>query len=278
MDAAEKRARLREILADPAGALAPGVTDALMTRLVQDCGYSIAHLSGNAIHKIFCLPDRNLLEAEQISRRVKEIAAATEIPLIVDAGPVCIEPAALVRAVELYETAGAAALRFEDSLKNEYGAGARELALAPTELVAERIKTAAAARRDASLILIARSDARPLESLAQVRARLSAYVEAGADAVGVQLDDTDEFAAVAAEAPAPVVTLWPRNKTTAFEFLRLGVKIALLPSSLPLAAAAAMRELLLELKETGIERAYFARQKEFGAAEKWYKRLGSNRT
>jgi 2-methylisocitrate lyase-like PEP mutase family enzyme len=117
-----------------------------------------------------------------------------------------------------------------------------------------------------------------MESLAQVRARLIAYVEAGADAVGVQLDDIDEFAAVAAEAPAPVVTLWPRNKTTAFEFLRLGVRIALLPSSLPLAAAAAMRELLVELKETGSERGYLARQNEFAAAEKWYKRLGADRS
>lgn len=277
MNAGEKRARLREILAGPAGALAPGVTDALAARLVEDCGYSAAHLSGNAIHKNFCLPDRNLLDAEQIAERVKEIGAATDIPLIVDAGPICIDPAALKRAVTLYEQAGAAALRFEDSLKNEYGADTRELAIAPKELVVKRIKAAAEARRDDALVLIARSDARPVESLADVRARLSVYVAAGADAVGVQLDDLSEFAAVAAEAPAPVVTLWPRTETDAFEFLRLGIRIALMPSSLPLAAAAAMRELLMELKKSGTERPYFARQKEFTAAEKWYKRLGANR-
>jgi 2-methylisocitrate lyase-like PEP mutase family enzyme len=46
----EKRARLREILADTKGAIAPGVTDALFAHLVQDCGYPAAHLSGNAIH------------------------------------------------------------------------------------------------------------------------------------------------------------------------------------------------------------------------------------
>jgi methylisocitrate lyase len=274
MNAAEKRATLREIMAGPAGALAPGVTDALTARLVKDCGYSVAHLSGNAIHKNYCLPDRNLLDAGRISERVKEIGAATDIPLIVDAGPICVAPESLKGAVALYEAAGAAALRFEDSLKNEYGADARELAIAPRDLVIERIRIAAAARGDRALVLIARSDARPMESLAEVRERLSAYVAAGADAVGVQLEDVTEFAAVAA---APVVTLWPRDKVTAFEFFRLGVKIALLPSSLPLAAAAAMRELLLELRETGTERGYFARQKEFAAAEKWYKRLGSSK-
>ena len=278
MDAGRKRARLREILADPAGALAPGVTDALTARLVQDCGYGIAHLSGNIIHKNFCLPDRNLLDPARIAERAAEISAATDIPLIVDAGPICIEPAALAHAVVLYERAGAAAIRFEDSLKNEYGAGAREPAVAPTEMVVERMKAATDARRDPSLVLIARCDARPQASLAEVRERLAAYVAAGADAVGAQLDDAEEFGPLAADAPAPVVTLWPRAEINAFEFLRLGVRVALMPSSLPVAAAAAMRELLLELKQSGTERDYIALQKEFAAAEKWYKRLGANRS
>ncbi len=263
------------MLAGPKGQIAPGVTDAFMARLAQDCGYAVAHLSGNAIHKNFCLPDRNLLDAAQIAARVAEISAAADIPLIVDAGPICVETAALARTVALYEEAGASALRFEDCLKNEYGADVRELAIAPKELVVERIKAAVATRRDDTLVLIARCDSRPLESLARVRERLSAYVEADADAVGVQLEDVTEFAAVAA---VPLVTLWPRDKVSAFEFFRLGVKIALMPSSLPLAAAASMRELLLELKETGTERQYFARQREFAAAEKWYKRLGSDKS
>ena len=277
MNAGAKRARLREILAGPAGAIAPGVTDAVTARLVEDCGYTVAHVSGNSIHKNFCLPDRNLLDAALIAERVREISAATSIPLIVDAGPACIESAALQRAVELYEQAGASALRFEDSFGNEYGADASTLSIAPTELVVGRIAAASQARRDRALVLIARSDARPLEALARVGERLDAYVEAGADAVGVQLEDANEFAAVAAGAAAPIVTLWPRNKMTAFDFLRLGVKIALTPSSVPMAALAAAREMLLELRQTGTERAYFARQKEFVAAEKWYKRLGSNR-
>ncbi|HEX2929157.1 MAG TPA: methylisocitrate lyase, partial [Candidatus Binatia bacterium] len=77
----EKRARLREILLDSKGAIAPGVTDALFARLVQDCGYPAVHLSGNAIHKNFCLPDRNLLTITQISQRIGQISEATDIPL-----------------------------------------------------------------------------------------------------------------------------------------------------------------------------------------------------
>ena len=88
MNDQQKRARLREILADPTGAA--------------------AHLSGNAIHKNFCLPDRNLLTVTQIAQRVGQISEATDIPLIVDCGTICIEPVALTRAVKLYERAGAA--------------------------------------------------------------------------------------------------------------------------------------------------------------------------
>jgi hypothetical protein len=35
--------------------------------------------------------------------------------------------------------------------------------------------------------------------------------------------------------------------------------------------------MLLELRISGHERDYFARQKEFAAAERWYKELGSGR-
>jgi len=271
----EKRARLREILRDAKGAIAPGVTDALFARLVQDCGYPAAHLSGNAIHKNFCLPDRNLLTVTQIAQRVGQISEATDIPLIVDGGTVCLESAALARMVKSYERAGAAAIRFEDSLVNEYGAPAENLAIAPLSAVVDRIKAAADARADRSLVLIARCDARPKEALDQVCERLTAYAEAGADAVGVQLDDPQDFRDIGARVKTPLVSLWPKSQMSAMEFFRLGFCIALIPSSVSLAAIGAAREMLLELKRSGTDHEYFARQNTFAAAAAWYKQVGS---
>jgi methylisocitrate lyase len=273
----QKRARLREILADPKGAIAPGVTDALFTRLVQDCGYAAAHLSGNAIHKNFCLPDRNLLTTTQIAQRIGQISEATDIPLIVDGGSICADSIALTRAVKLYERAGAAAVRFEDALVNEYGAAPETLAIAPTSVVVEQIKAAAEARRDSSLVLIARCDSRPKESLNKVRDRLTAYAEAGADAVGVQLTDVEDFRQIGASPPAPLVTLWPKTNMSASEFFAMGFRIALTPSSIPLAATTAAREMLIELRQHGNDRAYFARQEELDATVNWYKKLGTER-
>ena len=273
----QKRARLREILTAPKGAIAPGVTDALFARLVQDCGYAAAHLSGNAIHKNFCLPDRNLLTTTQIAQRIGQISEATDIPLIVDGGSICADSIALTRAVKLYERAGAAAVRFEDALVNEYGAAPEELAIAPISVVVDQIKAAVDARRDPSLVLIARCDSRPKESLHQVRERLAAYAEAGADAVGVQLTDVEDFRQIGASAPAPLVTLWPKANLSASEFFAMGFRIALTPSSIPLAATTAAREMLIELQHNGNDRAYFARQKELAATESWYKQLGTKR-
>ena len=275
MNDRQKRARLRELLAGPNGIIAPGVTDALFARLAQDCGYSAVHLSGNAIHKNFCLPDRNLLSVTQIAQRTAQIVEATEIPLIVDGGSACIEMEALARAVKLYERGGAAALRFEDARLNEYGAPAESLAIAPPQLMIERIKAAANARTDETLVLIARCDSRPKESLNQVQERLAAYVEAGADAVGVQLNDIEEFRRIGATAPAPLVSMWPRARMSAFEFIKMGYRIALMPSSVPMAAITAARELLLELTRSGRDQDYFARQREFADSESWYKNLGT---
>ncbi len=275
MNDQEKRALLRKIFTDPKGAVAPGITDALFARLAQDCGYKVLHLSGNAMHRNFCLPDRNLLTVTQIAQRAAQISEATEIPLIVDAGSACVETIALACAVKYYERAGTAALRFEDALVNEYGASPDELSIAPVALMTDRIKAAADARRDSALVLIARCDARPKETLSQVQDRLAAYAEAGADALGVHLSDLEDFRRVGAGAPAPLVSMWPRNLMDANDFIDMGFRVALLPSSVPIAAVAAAREMLMELKHCGRDRDYFARQSQFTAAEQWYKRLGS---
>ena len=71
MNDQQKRTRLREILADPKGAIAPG-SDRCICSLAwpKTAAMPRLHLSGNAIHKNFCLPDRNLLTMTQIAQRV----------------------------------------------------------------------------------------------------------------------------------------------------------------------------------------------------------------
>ena len=270
----QKRARLREILTGSEGAVAPGVTDPLFARLAADCGYSVVHLSGNAIHKNFCLVDQNILTASEIAQRAAQINEALDIPLIVDAGPAPRTTNVIARAVRAFERAGAAAIRFEDSSIEERGGDTEAISIASKAVMVDRIKAAVDVRTDSTLVLIARCDARVSEPLAQIHDRLAAYVEAGADAIGVQLNNPEEFRQIGARSPAPLVSLWPKTSMTVFEFLQLGFRIALMPSSVPLAGLSAAREMLLELNEKGTDRDYFSRQKEFQEIERWYRNLG----
>ncbi|MGB7949759.1 MAG: isocitrate lyase/phosphoenolpyruvate mutase family protein, partial [Candidatus Binatia bacterium] len=201
----EKRLRLREILADSQGTVAPGIVEPIFARLAADCGYQVVHLSGNAIHKSFCLPDRNLLTVTEIAQRASQIADAIDIPLIVDGGITDRGKDAIGRAVHSLERAGAAAIRLEDSSYDPDRAADGEVNVIAQSQMVDSIKAAADARDDAGLVLIARCDARPRESLAQVEERLAAYAEAGADAVGVQLSDTEEFRRIGACCRAPLV-------------------------------------------------------------------------
>jgi len=273
----QKRARLREILADSKGAIAPGITDPIFARLAADCGYSAVHLSGNAIHKSFCLPDRNLLTLAEIASRTAQIADTTSVPLIVDGGPAAKQADAIARAVRSLERAGAAALRFEDSYLDDLHSDAGDVTVLPKGLMIDRIKVAVDVRIDPTLVLIARCDARCRETLGHVQERLAAYIEAGVDAVGVQLSDVEEFRQVGAGSPAPLVSLWPKARMTVLEFLQLGFKIALLPSSVSLAALSAVKEMLLDLKDKGTERHYFNRQKDIQEVERWYRDLNIHR-
>jgi len=277
MNDRQKRARLREILADSKGAIAPWVTDPMFARLAADCGYSAVHLSGNAIHKSFCLPDRNLLTVMEIASRAAQIADATDLPLIVDGGPAARQADVIARAVRSLERAGAAALRFEDSYLDEHNAETDEVTIVPKTLMVDRIKAAVDARIDPALVLIARCDARCRELLMQVQDRLAAYAEAGADAIGVQLSDAEEFRHVSARSRAPLVSFWPKARMTVLEFLQLGFRIALMPSSVSLAALSGVKEMLLELKDKGTERDYFSRQKDVREVERWYRDLDMRR-
>lgn len=276
MNDSEKRRSLGKILQTPQGIIAPGISEPIFARLAEDCGYTAIHLSGNALHKSYCLPDQNLVTLQEIESKVARISDVTSIPLIVDIGGDHRGPAHLERAVRVLERAGAAAVRIEDSYSEYDGGAIGQTKVVSADVMVDRIKRAADSRRDLSLAIIARCDTRPFESLDSVLERLGRYGAAGADALGVQLSDALEFKKVGGACAKPLVSLWPRNLMTAIEFFASGFRIALLPSSVALSAVGAARELLKELQRTGSDREYFQRVHDRQGAQDWYRRLGNS--
>jgi 2-methylisocitrate lyase-like PEP mutase family enzyme len=208
----------------------------------------------------------------EVAERARAIAEAVDIPLLIDGETGYGGPRQIERAVRRFERAGAAAIRFEDRLPQ--AAGRQSM---PVAAMVEKIKAAADARSDEALALVIRCDARESESFEQMAERLARYVEAGADAGDAQLSSVEEFRRLGSRPPAPLVSHWPRNLLTAHEFLALGYKIALVPSSVAIAATAAARALLLKLKETGDEKSYFQEFSDIEWVQSWYGELGKKK-
>ena len=273
-----KRLQLRELLTAREGVIAPSAPDAMFARLIQDCGYKLFHLAGNGMHRSYVLPDCSMITMTEMAQRAASIAQALDIPVLVDGETGYGGPLQTGRAVRAFERAGVAGIRFEDSMFGQNGIDAVRPPVTVSEMV-DKIKAAADARADPALVLAVRCDARAAESRAQVLERIGAYVAAGVDAIGVHLEDAEEHAWFGPRVPVPLMNPWPRaGINTISEFFALGYKVALVTSSVSLAAVAAARTMLLELKKTGRQDDYFANVTGFDQVRGWYRDLGLRAT
>jgi 2-methylisocitrate lyase-like PEP mutase family enzyme len=274
MDDHAKRLRFRELLKGPEGIAAPSAPDPMFARLVQDCGFKLFHLAGNGMHRSLILPDCSMVTMTEMALRAGTIAQVLDIPLLVDGETGYGGPEQTARAVRTLERAGVAGIRFEDSVFGENGIDA-ERPVMPVARMVDKIKAAVDARSDAPLVLAMRCDARAHESREQVVQRIGAYLGAGIDAIGVHLSDAEEHKWFGGHVPAPLMNPWPRaGLNTLADFFALGYKVALVTSSVSMAALAGARALLLELRNTGRQEEYFVKSPGFDEVSRWYRDLG----
>ena len=274
MDDHGKRLNFRELLKGTEGIAAPSAPDPMFARLVQDCGFKLFHLAGNGMHRSLILPDCSMVTMTEMAQRAGTIAQVLDIPLLVDGETGYGGPEQTARAVRTFERAGVAGIRFEDSVFGENGIDA-ERPVVPVAGMVDKIKAAADARSDSSLVLAMRCDARAHESREQVLQRIGAYLAAGIDAIGVHLSDAEEHRWFGAQVPAPLMNPWPRAGLNSLaDFFGLGYKIALITSSVSMAGLAGARAMLLELRNSGRQDEYFARAPGFQEVERWYRDLG----
>jgi 2-methylisocitrate lyase-like PEP mutase family enzyme len=274
MDDHAKRLCFRDLLRAPGGTIAPSAPDPMFARLIQDCGYNLFHLAGNGMHRSVALPDCSMVTMTEMAERAGAIAQVLDIPVLVDGETGYGGPLQTARAVRAFERAGVAGIRFEDSRFGQNGIDGERPPVAVAEYV-ELIKAAVDARVDSSLVLVVRCDARSTEEREQVLERIHAYVNAGIDAVGIHLTDAEEHKWFGAVAPVPLINPWPRAGIDSMaEYFALGFKVALVTSSVSMAALAAARTMLRQLKSTGNQDDYFAEVAGFDEVRRWYRDLG----
>jgi methylisocitrate lyase len=243
----------------------PGVFNALVGRMAERLGFQAVYLSGAALSASLALPDVGLVTLTEFVEAARDIAAATQLPLLCDADTGFGEALNVERTVRLFESAGAAGIHLEDQQMPKRCGHLSGKQLVDAEVMAAKLRAAASARRDADFVIVARTDARGVVGLEEAIRRARLYVAAGADVIFPEaLESREEFAAFARElAPVPLLanmTEFGRSPNLDFaELAQLGYRMVLYPVTTLRVALRAAQAVLADLLAKGHQRDHLER-------------------
>ena len=257
-------ARLRELIGGGCVPM-PGVFNAAVGRLVERAGFPAVYISGAGLCNATAgVPDIGLLTLTEVAQLAGYIARAVKIPAIVDADTGFGGAENAARTVEEFERAGLAGCHIEDQ---EFPKRCGHLAgksLVEIEDMNEKITAAAAAKQDKDFLLIARTDARAVESFAKAVERAQSYLTAGADAIFPEaLQGREEFRDFAKAIDAPLLanmTEFGKSPLLSLEELNdLGYRMVIYPQTAFRVSMFAAGQMLRDLKRTGTQEGWLDR-------------------
>ena len=181
------RKPFRSLLAADGPLILPGAHDALAARLIQRAGFGGFFIGGfGAVGARFGVPDIGLKSLGDISQAVRDILAACDLPVLVDADDGYGDVKNVVHTVHAYEKMGVGALFLEDQRWPKRCGHLEGKAVVPVEEHAAKIRAAAQERMCPDTFLIARTDARAVTGLDDAMRRAERYLQAGADCIFIE--------------------------------------------------------------------------------------------
>lgn len=249
---------LREAIAESI-IQAPGAPNALVGRLIEQMGFAAAYLSGASLStSVLGLPDVGLFTLSELVQQATYLTRSIAIPLIVDADTGFGEALNVERTVVELEGAGVAAIQLEDQQLPKRCGHLSGKSLVDASAMCAKLRAAAAARSDADLVIIGRTDARGVSGLDDAIQRAKRYLDAGADWIFPEaLADREEFERFAREVEAPLIAnMTEFGKSPLFtleELAQLGYSIALYPVTAQRVAMKAVEAALAVLATEGTQ-------------------------
>ena len=247
--AAEKRAEFRKGLASGRLLQFPGAFNPLCAQLIERKGFDGVYISGAVMAADLCLPDIGIATMTEFVERGRQTARVTDLPAFIDIDTGFGEPMSAARTVMMMEDAGLSGCHIEDQVMPKRCGHLDGKEVVTKEVMMQRVRAAADAKRDPNFVLIARSDARAVEGLDKAIDRMKAYVDAGADMIFPEaMKDEKEFEAVREALSVPILanmTEFGKSRLLGKKELEnLGFNVVIYPvTTLRLAMGAAERGL-----------------------------------
>jgi 2-methylisocitrate lyase-like PEP mutase family enzyme len=247
--------RLRQLLSEPGIQIMPGCFDALSAKLIADAGFKVAFMSGFAVSAArLALPDTGLISfAEMLDSLRNCCAAVPGYPIIGDGDTGYGNALNVQRTVAEYARAGAAAVMIEDQVSPKKCGHTRGKQVISREEAKMKIRAAVEARRDADILILARTDARAVHGPEEALARCRDFEAEGADIIFFEAPESEaEMRSFCGAIGKPcLANMVPGGKTPvlpAAELARIGYKLAVYPVMLLSSAITAMQATLKSLQ------------------------------
>ena len=257
-------ARLRAAVAQERPLQVVGAINAYAALLAQRAGFRALYLSGAGVaNASFGLPDLGITSLNDVCEDVRRIAAATDLPLLVDADTGWGTAFNIARTARELIRAGAAGMHLEDQVQAKRCGHRPGKALVAAAEMADRIKAAVDGRIDPSYVIMARTDAHAVEGQGAAIERAARYVEAGADMIFAEaLTTLDEYRQFTRAIAVPVLAnITEFGKTPLFTVAELGeagVGLVLYPLSAFRAMSQAASNAYATLRKEGTQRSIVA--------------------
>lgn len=247
--------KLRTLLRQPELILMPCCFDAFSARLIEQAGFPLTFMSGFAVSAArLGLPDTGLISYGEMVEQGRNICQAVTIPVIGDGDTGYGNALNVKRTVFGYAQAGFAGVMIEDQVAPKRCGHTRGKQIVSRDEALARIRAAVDARQEgAGILIMARTDARATDGLAEALWRAQAFADLGADIIFLEAPRSEaEMRAFCAQVPGPKMANMVEQGDTPLlppaHLAEIGYKIAAYPLTLLSAAARAMQEALASLK------------------------------
>jgi 2-methylisocitrate lyase-like PEP mutase family enzyme len=255
----KKTTALRRLLKKKVFVYLPVAYDPLGGRLLQSLGFDGVYTGGFVTGASRCTSEPLLTMDEQLSV-ASDVAAAIDIPLVVDGGAGFGEPLHTMRTVRECIRAGIAGTHIEDQLYPKRAHYHKYVAHAvPRREFADKIRFACKERErsDPDFVVIARTDTCRFEGLKEAVARVNMAADAGAD-LGLIFPRNDaEMKKAPKQARIPLVYVTSRGNRdgrpvpSAAQLADMGYKAAIDAMTYLLASFHFTKLAYAEIKRTG---------------------------